>query len=280
MFHRNFKDVSIKFQWKFHVHDPYCSLPSGRRACLDFRLLAIGCLELLINLILSRGVESPPPGMWYSLMILNISVSLAPTSTCQPSLNLAWIPAWAKATTVFDFCMYVRDARIAYHLKINHLLASDHKTSLPKYYPLTLGNLRQLLNDHMSMQHSSWRQLSISVIPQLLLTRFWQNFKVSFQDHHQQMPTITMKFVQVTFDLRTYVNISDTSAVTELILTKLQSLLSVTIFNRCQLQQWHLSRQYLTWRLMSISAIFQLLLNQFWQNFRFKFLELSLTDVI
>ena len=85
------------------------------------------------------------------------------------------------------------------------------------------------------------------------------------------MSTVTVTFVQATFDLRTYVNISNTSAVTELILTKLQSLLSVTIFNRCQLQQWHLSRQYLTWRLMSISAISQLLLNQFWQNFRFKF---------
>ena len=158
------------------MHDPYCSLPSGRRACLDFRLLAIGCLELLINLILSRGVEYPLPEMWYSLMISNISVSLAPTSTCQPSLNLALIPAWAKATTVFDFCqnvrMYVRNARIAYHLKINHLQASDHKTSLANYYPLTLGNLRQLSNGHLSMQHLSWRPLSILAISQLLLARF------------------------------------------------------------------------------------------------------------
>ena len=91
-------------------------------------------------------------------------------------------PAWTKATTVFDFCqsvrMYVSNARIAYHLKINHLQAFDHKTSLANYYPFTLGNLRQLSNGHLSMQHLSWRHLSILAISQLsklLPIHSWQS---------------------------------------------------------------------------------------------------------
>ena len=36
-----------------------------------------------------------------------VSVSLAPTPTCQPSLTPAQLPAWAKAATVFVFCLSV-----------------------------------------------------------------------------------------------------------------------------------------------------------------------------
>ena len=56
----------------------------------------------------------------------------------------------------------------------------DFETSLANYFPFTLGNLRQLSNGHLSMQHLSWRHLSISAISQLLLARFWPNFKGRF----------------------------------------------------------------------------------------------------
>ena len=112
-----------------------------------------------------------------------LSVSLAPTPTCQPSLNLAPIASLGQGyycIWLVYVCQNVRNARIAYHLKTNHLKASDHKTSLANYYPLTLGNLRQLSNGHLSMQHLSWRPLSILAISQLLLARFWLNFKGKF----------------------------------------------------------------------------------------------------
>ena len=63
---------------------------------------------------------------------------------------------------------------------MNHLQASNHKTSLANYYPFTLDNLRQLSNGHLPMQHLSWRHLSISAIFQLLLTWLWPNFKDRF----------------------------------------------------------------------------------------------------
>ena len=70
--------------------------------------------------------------------------------------------------------------RIVYLLWINHWQASNHKTSLAKYYTFTLDNLRQFSNGHLSMQPLLLRHLSISAISQMLLTRFWPNFKVSF----------------------------------------------------------------------------------------------------
>ena len=75
-------------------------------------------------------------------------------------------------------------------------------------------------------------------------------------------------------------NVRIISAVTDLIWTKLQSKLSGSIFNRCQLSQWHSSRQHLSWGHLSISAITQLILNQVWQNFKGKFLGPSLLDAI
>ena len=59
----------------------------------------------------------------------------------------------------------------------------DFETSLANYYPFTLDNLRQLSNWHFSMQHLSWRHLSILAISQLLLARFWPNFKGGFLGH-------------------------------------------------------------------------------------------------
>ena len=41
---------------------------------------------------------------------------------------------------------------------------------------------------------------------------------------------------------------------------------------------WHLSRQHLSWSLLSISGVFQLLLTRFWPNFKCRFLGPSWTD--
>ena len=72
---------------------------------------------------------------------------------------------------------------------------------------------------HLSGQHLSRRHLSISGISQLLLTRFWPNFKVSFLG--LSLTNVKMTFVQATFDLAKSVHISNMSAVTEPILIKL-----------------------------------------------------------
>ena len=55
---------------------------------------------------------------------------------------------------------------------------------LPKYI-CTFDNLRWLSNEHLSewylsSQHLTWRHLSILAISQLLLARFWPNFKGRF----------------------------------------------------------------------------------------------------
>ena len=65
----------------------------------------------------------------------------------------------------------------------------------------------------------SWQHFSMTAISQLLLTRFWPNFKGSVPE---------------------------------------------TIFNRCQLSRWHLSKQHMSWWHLSISVISQLILPQFW----------------
>ena len=59
------------------------------------------------------------------------------------------------------------------------------------------------------------------------------------------------------------------SGISQLILTlfwpnfKGRFLVLLTIFNRCQLSRWHLSRQHLSWQHLSISEISQLLLTKF-----------------
>ena len=71
---------------------------------------------------------------------------------------------------------------------------------------------------HLSMQHLSSLHLYISGISQLLLTRFWWNFTGRFLE---QIPTVTVTFVQATFVLVIFVHIRNISAVTDTILTKL-----------------------------------------------------------
>ena len=50
-------------------------------------------------------------------------------------------------------------------------------------------------------------------------------------------------------------------------------LYTTTIFNRFWLLCWHLSRQHLSWRQLSISGISQLLLTRCWPNIKGRFLE-------
>ena len=92
----------------------------------------------------------------------------------------------------------------------------------------------------MSMPHVFWRHLSKSAISQLLLTQFWTKFSVSFLG-----PSLT--------DVNCHGDICPGH---------------IWPGDICPYQQF---RQHLTRRHFSISAISQLLLNQFWQNFRFKF---------
>ena len=73
---------------------------------------------------------------------------------------------------------------------------------------------------NLSRQHLSWRHLSISGISQLLLTRFWWNFKGSFLGQLEQISTIKLTFVEARFDLVSFVHIWNISAVTDSILTK------------------------------------------------------------
>ena len=107
-------------------------------------------------------------------------------------------------------------------------------------------------------------------ISQLLLTRFWWNFKGRFLEHLEQNPSVRVTFVHATFVLATYVHIRNISAVTDPILMKLYREVPGNIYNRFQLSRWHLSRQHLLWWHLYISGISQLLLTQFGLNFKGK----------
>ena len=55
----------------------------------------------------------------------------------------------------------------------------------------------------------------------LLLPNFDQTLKVGSWDHLEQIPTVMITFVQVTFALATFVHISYISAIADPIYTKL-----------------------------------------------------------
>ena len=108
------------------------------------------------------------------------------------------------------------------------------------------------------------RRVSLS---QLLLTRFWWNFIGRFHGISRTGFNCHGTFVQATFVLVTFVHIRNISAVTDSISTKLSRKVFGTIFNRCQLVWWHLSRQHISWQHLYISATSQLWLIWFWLNF-------------
>ena len=91
------------------------------------------------------------------------SVSLTPTPTCSPDcLNCQLGPR---------LLLYLFSVWVCVCLCV--CLSAN-------YYPPTFPNLRQLSNGYLSMQHLSWRHLSIAEISQLLLAWFWLNFKCRF----------------------------------------------------------------------------------------------------
>ena len=94
---------------------------------------------------------------------------------------------------------------------------------------------------------------------QQYLSCYWPDFdqalKIGFWDHLEQISSAMATFVQAIFVLVTFIHIKNISADTDPILTKFWRLVPVTLFNRCQLSQWHLFRQHL-----SISGISQFLL--------------------
>ena len=152
----------------------------------------------------------------------------------------------------------------------------------------------------LSWQHLSRQHLSISGISQLLLPRFWPNFKSRFLGPSWTVPTVMVTCVQATFVLATFVhnqeylscywpNFDQTSKVDcwdhlEMIPTIMATFVEATFVlatfvhirkisafaawfwpnfkSRFQLSWQHLSRQYLP-----ISGISQLLSTQFWPNF-------------
>ena len=119
----------------------------------------------------------------------------------------------------------------------------------------------------MSRQHLSWQHLSISGISQLLLTGFWWNFKGSFLE-----PSLTDSDYQVNicpFNIcpceicpyQDYLRLT-------LCWPKFEGRFLEPFFNRCQPLWWYLSSQHLSWQHLSISGISQLLLSQFWPDFK------------
>ena len=68
---------------------------------------------------------------------------------------------------------------------------------------------------YLSRQHLSWWHLSISAISQLLLARFWPNFKGRFLGPSLTDLNYHGTFVQATFVLATFVHIRNISADTD-----------------------------------------------------------------
>ena len=105
-------------------------------------------------------------------------------------------------------------------------------------------------------------------ITDLICQKIEINLKVGFD----------MKMTLVHHEL----NVSNISAVSDPIWTKLKSCLFGTICNRFQVSRWHLSMQHFSRGHICPyqSAISQLLLNQFWSNIEGRFLGPSLPDAI
>ena len=125
------------------------------------------------------------------------------------------------------------------------------------------------------------------LISQLLLTRFWPNFKSKTLVHLEQISPVTVTFVQATFLLGTFVHISNISAHTDPILTKLlgPNILGASIFvdqnflgqnffythlpppHKLNISNISVVTNLNLTKLYKSSAIFMLLLTWFWPNF-------------
>ena len=69
----------------------------------------------------------------------------------------------------------------------------------------------------MTFHHPPTRNF-MSALSQLLLTRFWLNFKSGWWEHLEQIPSVMLTFVWATFVLATFVHIRNISAVPDPIL--------------------------------------------------------------
>ena len=128
----------------------------------------------------------------------------------------------------------------------------------------TIFNKGELSGGHLSRQHLSW-----------LFFFSWQNLS-----HFNNTLLIYLsKMVKIVkTPTQPELNKSWVWHVTDLIWTKLQRKLYGSIFNRYLPSPWLLSREHFFWGQLSISVITQLLLNQFWPNFKVRFLVPSITD--
>ena len=65
-------------------------------------------------------------------------------------------------------------------IKFSIQIFQSHFSSEARSHARVVSMPQLLWWQHLSRQHISWKQLSISAISQLLLTRFWPNFKGKF----------------------------------------------------------------------------------------------------
>ena len=144
------------------------------------------------------------------------------------------------------------------HLSWGHLSISAISQWLPAWYG---SNFKQrVLGTYKTDQNCHHNICPCHICPgdicpyQQYPSCYWpdldQTLNKGSWEHIQQIKTVTTTFVQATF-----VHISNISAVTSLILIKLQTKGPWNIYNRLQLSPRHLSRQHLSWGHLSISAI-------------------------
>ena len=101
---------------------------------------------------------------------------------------------------------------------------------------------------HITHHHHTNPKAAIS---QLLLTRFWSNLK------HTVLGTSTTKS-----NCHGDICPGNICPYQQYLSCYWSSFVPGTIFNKCQLSRWHLSRQRMSWQHLSISVISQLILTQ------------------
>ena len=124
---------------------------------------------------------------------------------------------------------------------------------------------------------------SMSAISQLLLTRFWRNFKhrfmgLSWTDFNYRSNICPGNICPGNICLyQEYLSCYWPDFDTTLKVGSWDYLEQISTIAE-HLSRQHLSRQHLSWWHLSISAISQLLLARFWPNFNGRFLETFRTD--
>ena len=128
------------------------------------------------------------------------------------------------------------------------------------------------------MQHMSWGHLSILGIYQLLLTRFWPNFKGRLMGIFRTNSNWPSDICLGNICLGHICPYQEYLSCYQLDFDQTLKVSSWEHLQRFQLSQCHLSRQHLSWWHLSTSGISQLLLTRFWWNFKGSILGTSRTD--